>query len=85
MGNLINRKRSKAFGILDELGGRADEASFSALFRERHAEDWSRIVAKFDEEERQTPACKRHSMKPPEQYLGEMYRHFVKRRRDERH
>lgn len=84
MGNLINRKRTKAFALLDELDMNADEASFTALFKQRHPADWVRITQKFEEEERSTPAGKRHPMPDPDRYMREMYRNFSKRWKAER-
>ena len=84
MGNLINRKRAKAFAILDELGTDVNEASFTALFKQRHPVDWTRITQKFEEEERSTPASRRHPMPDPRRYMADMYRNFSRRWKSER-
>lgn len=84
MGNLINRKRVKAFSVLRDLGDKAGGESFAELFRERYPDDWARIELRFEEEERSTPSGRRHPMPDPDRYMRAMYRHFSKRWRAER-
>ena len=79
MGNLISRKREKAFALFRVMGADDGAERFAELFREMYPSDWAKIVAKYQEEELIAPSGKRHPMPEPEVYLREMYRNMWSR------
>jgi len=79
MGNLINRKKEKAFSIYKQLGQNASENAFVQLFKSLYPNDWNRIVEKYREEERETVFGKRHPMPHPDIYMKNMYRNTKQR------
>ena len=74
MGNLISRKREKAFALFRAMGADDGAERFAELFREAYPGDWAKIVERYEEEELATRPGKKHSMPEPEVYLREMYR-----------
>ena len=53
-------------------------------FKEEWPDDWKKIVEKFELEEANTPAGKKHPMPEPEVYMKEMYRNCSRRWREEK-
>lgn len=76
MGNLISRKREKAFALFRTMGADGGAERFAELFREAYPSDWTKIVGRYEEEELATRPGKRHPMPEPEVYLREMYRNM---------
>ncbi|MBR3509212.1 MAG: hypothetical protein IKO03_10670 [Lachnospiraceae bacterium] len=80
MPSLINRKKAKAYYILDLLGETCTESEFVDKFKELYSKDWMLIVSKFEEEEQNTKVGKRHPMPNPDQYMKNMFRNFKNRK-----
>ena len=76
MGNLISRKKEKAFALFRVMGADDGEERFAELFRETYPGDWAKIVERYEDEERTSRPGKGHPMPEPEVYLREMYRNM---------
>lgn len=79
MGNLIHRKKEKAFNIFRRLKSDICEESFIDLFKKLYPKDWKTIVEKYTEEENATEAGKKHPMPHPDIYMKNMYRNTRQR------
>ena len=79
MGNLIGRKKEKAFAIFEVLGDELNEGSFVCMFQEQYPEDWSLIQETFAFEERNTKPGKRHPMPHSDLYMKNMFRNLKKK------
>jgi hypothetical protein len=80
MPSLINRKKDKAFHVLEVLGDSCSESEFIEKFKELYASDWKLIQQTYEEEEHNTKPWKNHPMPHPDIYMKEMYRNFKNRR-----
>ncbi len=74
MGSVVVKKAEKAEEILNKMSDIKNEAEFKRLFKENYSDDWKKINAKYNKEERDTKPGKTHPMPEPDTYLHNMYK-----------
>ena len=73
-GKIFLKKEEKIKATLRALDSNHTEDQFVEKFQELYPEDWKKIIKRYNEHEKLTPAGNSHPMPPPKTYLLNAYR-----------
>lgn len=80
MAAVIVHKEEKVANVFEAMSNIHDVQEFKDKFKAMYPDDWKRINATFNKEERDTKPGKTHPMSHPEIYLNNMYKVALKKR-----
>ncbi len=75
-GQIVRKKEEKLAAVAAALPADCPDENFAKKFKEMYPEDWEKIVQRYKEHERATPAGKAHPMAPPPKYLLNMVKGY---------
>ncbi len=84
MSAVIVKKEEKVGKVFEALGGDASEENFIEKFKEMYPEDWERVNAKYNKEERHTKPGKSHPMPHPDIYMKNLYKVAIEKKNKQR-
>ena len=80
-GYVVLKKAEKLEAVDAALPSGSSPEDYITKFRGLYPEDWDNIVRKYNEHERRTPAGKSHPMPEPKQYVLNMVKTFLNKKK----
>ena len=81
---VFSKKEEKVTAIFEAMENINDEQEFNDKFKATYPDDWNKVKATFNKEERDTKPGKNHPMPYPDIYLSNMYKVGLKKFKESR-